>query len=274
MGEALTPAAFVSLAVALGVFAVLWLLVRRARRPRGPYPFVLVHGMFGFDSVEVLGRRHDYFRGIAEALTRRGEQLHQVRLPPVASVAERARILSSYVEALDAAQVNLIAHSMGGIDARYAISKLGLAGRVASLVTIGSPHHGTPLADLARTAPGRVVRSVLETVGIAAGGAENLTPASMERFNQEIRDADGVYYASVVARCRGAQTSLALKTSRHLLSRRAGTSDGVVPSTSQVWGEVILETNADHWAQIGWSKDFDARPMYEHIVDHLRARGL
>ena len=47
-----------------------------------------------------------------------------------------------------ARKVNIIAHSMGGLDARYAIAKLGLADRVASLVTIGTPHLGTPLANL------------------------------------------------------------------------------------------------------------------------------
>lgn len=46
-------------------------------------------------------------------------------------------------------RLNIIAHSMGGLDARYyAISWLGLAERVASLTTIGIPHLGTPLADL------------------------------------------------------------------------------------------------------------------------------
>jgi triacylglycerol esterase/lipase EstA (alpha/beta hydrolase family) len=36
---------------------------------------------------------------------------------------------------------------MGGLDARYAISLLGLARRVASLTTIGTPHRGTPVGD-------------------------------------------------------------------------------------------------------------------------------
>ena len=43
---------------------------------------------------------------------------------------------------------HIIAHSMGGLDARHAIAHVpGLAGRVATLVTIGTPHRGSPVAD-------------------------------------------------------------------------------------------------------------------------------
>jgi len=45
-------------------------------------------------------------------------------------------------------KVNVIGHSMGGIDARVAIARFGAAERVASLTTVASPHRGTPLADL------------------------------------------------------------------------------------------------------------------------------
>ena len=43
-----------------------------------------------------------------------------------------AEALAAAVRALPAGRVNIIAHSMGGLDARYAISKLGLGNRVAS----------------------------------------------------------------------------------------------------------------------------------------------
>ena len=43
--------------------------------------------------------------------------------------------------------VNLIAHSMGGLDARYLISRLGMADQVRSLTTISTPHRGSFMAD-------------------------------------------------------------------------------------------------------------------------------
>jgi triacylglycerol lipase len=46
------------------------------------------------------------------------------------------------------AQVHIIAHSMGGLDARYLISTLGYASKVKSLTTLSTPHRGSPLADI------------------------------------------------------------------------------------------------------------------------------
>lgn len=271
---------FVVLAT-IGVLAVAGFLVwiwRRRRRGEaavaGPFPIVLVHGFLGFDEVAVLGRRLQYFRGVVEALVAEGTDVHVVRLPPVASVRERALALTAYVEQLEAPRVNIVAHSMGGIDARYAIAELGLATRVAALVTIGTPHHGTPLARAGRSLPARALRRVLESAGVSSSATDWLTPEQMQQFNARVGDAPQVYYASVVGRPGTAQTVLPLRTARRFLDRRAGTSDGVVPATSQVWGELLFEVPADHWAQIGWSPSFDARPLYRNIVQHLRARGL
>ena len=46
-----------------------------------------------------------------------------------------------------AEKVNIIAHSKGGLDSRWAISKLGLAPHVASLTTINTPHRGCVFAQ-------------------------------------------------------------------------------------------------------------------------------
>src|SRR5438874_2494875 len=45
-------------------------------------------------------------------------------------------------------KVNLVAPSMGGLDCRDMISSLGMADKVASLTTVGTPHHGSPVADI------------------------------------------------------------------------------------------------------------------------------
>ena len=258
----------------VAILAAFWLWWRRRTRGRR-YPIVLVHGLFGFDRVEVMGRTHHYFNGVVTALEELGEEVHVVRLPPVASVAERANVLSEFVRGLDASRVNLIAHSMGGVDARYALAKLGLDDNVASLVTIGTPHRGTPLATVGNWRPAKAVRGVLERLGVSASATEWLTPEQMATFNEDVPDVRGVHYASVIGRPQN--TSLPLSTSRLVMDRRAGTSDGVVPCASQEWGEVILEVDADHWAQIGWTlggASYDASPIYRTIVEHLRARGL
>ncbi|MBC7975560.1 MAG: hypothetical protein H7138_11310, partial [Myxococcales bacterium] len=97
-----------------------------------PLPVVLVHGLFGFDRIGVPGARFDYFRGIARHLESLGCHAHAVRLPASAAVPDRARALVAAIDALPHARIDLIAHSLGGLDARYALTHLGLARRVRS----------------------------------------------------------------------------------------------------------------------------------------------
>ncbi len=45
--------------------------------------------------------------------------------------------------------VTLVAHSKGGVDAQTCVVYNGMASRVSQIITLGTPHRGTPLADLA-----------------------------------------------------------------------------------------------------------------------------
>ena len=259
----------VSLALAL---VAAWRRARLRRRiparraPRLRHPVVLAHGLLGFDEIAIAGRRHRYFRNIAEQLAPLGAEFHHLRLPPAGGVAERAGTLLSVVREIPARRVNVIAHSMGGLDARFAISRLGLSDRVASLVTIGSPHRGTPLADLALS------RATARLLSFEA--LRDLGTAALERFNLEVPDALGVAYCSIVATSDLANTNPLLWPTHTYLSRRSGPNDGLVPATSQRWGRVLREIEADHWAQVGWSRKFDAAALYEEILRELARLGF
>lgn len=264
-------AALLLLALALALVAArrrarLRKRVPARRAPRLRHPVVLAHGVLGFDEIAIAGRRHRYFRNIAERLAPLGAEFHHPRLPPAASVAVRAGALVSLVRELPGQRFNVIAHSMGGLDARFAISRLGLADRVASLVTIGAPHHGTPLADLA------VSRVTARFLRFAA--MRDLGPAALEKFNREVTDAPGVAYCSVVAATDLAHTNPLLWPTHAYLTKRYGPNDGLVPAASQRWGRVLREIEADHWAQVGWSLKFDAAALYEEILRELAGLGF
>ncbi len=268
------------LAVALAIALVLWRGRRAQLRPvprkggRLRHPVVLAHGLLGFDKIAIGGREHSYFRGVTGHLMRVGAEVHRPRVPPYASIAQRAAELARLVRMIRAKKVNIIAHSMGGLDARYAIAKLGLADRVVSLVTIGTPHLGTPVADLgARLSELLRLKSLLGRV-VDVDAFYDLTTDRMERFNREIVDASGVVYGSVVARVERARAHPLLWPTHTYLSERAGDNDGIVPLASQRWGEVLHEIEADHWAQIGWSPGFDTLALYEELLRELRGRGF
>lgn len=240
-----------------------------------PLPVVLVHGLFGFDRIGVPGAKLHYFRGIAKHLETLGCHAHAVRLPPGASVPDRARALVDKISALPHDRVDLIAHSLGGLDARYALAHLGLASRVRSLVTVGTPHRGTPLADLAETGPLGVARRAIAALGMPIHALDWLSTSALERFNREVVDAPGVRYACVVGGIRDATTSvpLAIAPAHAYLRKVAGANDGLVPIASQFWGETLAEIEADHFAQIGWNlgigRTFDALGLYAFVIGRL-----
>jgi triacylglycerol lipase len=239
-----------------------------------PLPVVLVHGLFGFDRIGVPGARFDYFRGIANHLETLGCAAHAVRLPASASVPERARELVAAIEALPHDRIDLIAHSLGGLDARFALSHLGLARRVRSLVTVGTPHRGTPLADLALKGPLDWARRIVRALGVPLEALEWLGTEAQEAFNASVLDVPGVRYACVVGGIRRRRdVPLALVPAHAYLRRVSGPNDGLVPVASQFWGETLAEIEADHFAQIGWRvamrHTFDAPGLYAFVIARL-----
>jgi len=240
-----------------------------------PLPVILVHGLFGFDRIGVPGARFDYFRGIARHLQSLGCHAHAVDLPIASSIPARAEKLVAAIEAQNHERVDLIAHSLGGLDARYALAKLGLARRVRSLVTVGSPHRGSPIADLMLRGPLDWPRKLVHAVGIPMDAVEWLSTQAMAKFNEEITDVPGVRYACVVGGIRSPKTRipLVIRPAQRYLRRTSGANDGIVPMSSQYWGETLAEIEADHFAQVGWrfsmGNTFDALGLYAFIVARL-----
>ena len=108
---------------------------------------VLAHGVLGFDAI--LGV--EYFNGVAKYLKglRGVTAVTTTKVDAIGSVVTRAPQLAERIPAAANKSVYIFAHSMGGLDARYAIGKnlSGITAKVAALVTIGTPHLGSPVAD-------------------------------------------------------------------------------------------------------------------------------
>ncbi|MCB9563706.1 MAG: hypothetical protein H6709_13275 [Kofleriaceae bacterium] len=240
-------------------------LIRRGGRPA----VVLVHGILGFDAVGVGPVRVEYFRRVAARLDAVGFDVITARLPPLGPVPARAAALAARIAALPHDRVRLIAHSMGGLDARWALTDPAIAARVDELVTIGTPHHGTPIADLLTRGAPDLARAVVGKLGLPSPAVEWLTTARLASFNRDVRDAPGVRYASIVTATadRGRVHPL-LWLPHAYLARVAGPSDGLVPAASQRWGALRAETERDHWAQVGWSGGHDAAELLLTALGH------
>ncbi len=183
-----------------------------------PYPIVLAHGFAGFERIGPL----NYFFNVAADLRSRGETVIEAQVPPFDSSAVRARYLAGVVDdtlrATGACKVSLIAHSQGGIDARYLISSLGYGDRIAGLITVASPHQGTPVADAALgLIPGfsyDLINALLRVLwgGIASAPGDAKVQASLRQlsrdhmqkvFNPANPDDRRVKYYSVAGRSSG-----------------------------------------------------------------------
>lgn len=154
------------------------------------------------------------FYKVKEALEADGHIVMVTSVPPFASVRDRALALGQQIDAImaqtGATQVNLIAHSMGGLDARYLISTLGYGDQVVSLTTISTPHRGSAVADVAlKLLPGklddvtnmlaklwgRTYSDVAERSDVRAA-LTGISTKELERFNQVTPDDSRVYYQS------------------------------------------------------------------------------
>lgn len=239
------------------------------------FPIVLVHGWLGFDTVALAGLRQSYFRGVRERLEAHGHTVHVVRVAPLSSIKRRAGQLAAQLDQLALEKANLVAHSMGGLDARYAIAHLGVASKVASLTTVGTPHRGTPLAE-ARWQVSNIAlwRRVTGLLGADLNGLYDIGTRRMAEFNREVPDHPDVRYFSYVAVVSKSQVHRLLGPSHAYLQRLAGDNDGLVPADSQRWGECLGNVDADHWAQIGWFGAFDAPAFYADMARLLADRGF
>jgi pimeloyl-ACP methyl ester carboxylesterase len=103
-------------------------------------PILLVHGMVDNRSIFTLLRLGLRRRGF-------GRVTSMNYSPFTADVRVAAAQLAEEVEALVAEtgyeRIHVVGHSMGGLIARYYITRLGGDERVHTLVTLGTPHQGT-----------------------------------------------------------------------------------------------------------------------------------
>jgi triacylglycerol lipase len=217
-----------------------------------------------------------YFREIPEALRNAG---HIVPLPPklnaAGSVQERGNDLMKYLTDptntdVSGQPVHLIAHSMGGLDARYMISQLGMADRVLTLTTIDTPHHGSPIADLVVAGTDPALRLFVQQLGVDLAGINDLTTTACAEFNSANREMDSVAYFSVVGSFTPPQLGVALGllgVSHDLIQAEDGDNDGLVSVSSATFGQLqerwtLLDSwQGNHFRVINWGTDLIPNPL-------------
>lgn len=264
------------------------------------YPLLLVHGM-GFRD----GKRINYWGRIPEELSRLGANIYYGYQDSNAEIAVNAKVIGERIDSIlqetGAQKVNIIAHSKGGLDVRYAIATLGYAPKVASLTTIATPHHGAKTMDMFFRWPKIIMRMVcfMTDVWFRLLGDKNpktyvvlesFTTKASEKFNEENPDCPDVYYRSYAFAMKNPWSDLILTIPYTVVRHIEGENDGLVTPDSAVWGDFqgVFYSSSNRGISHRDEVDFKRRPfsrksgagvsdivdIYKTIVCDLSERGF
>ena len=247
-------------------------------------------GLLGYDRLGGI----QYFNGVAQHLSQVFSDrvcVREAKTLPLGSIEGRAKFLATQIdEFFPKGDVHLVAHSMGGLDARRLVTEkaLGLYKRVRSIVTIGTPHLGSPIAttvnafNLLRMNIGWTAgASLLDMLRQNFNAIHDLSGAAAKIFNDACADLDHVYYLEIVGvgRAGGTPTALLLKPTYQRVLALEGPNDGVVSAVSaQRKGRTHWVWQADHVDMIGHDLNgplpstrpaFPFLSKYEEIVKAL-----
>lgn len=118
-------------------------------------PILLLHGLADNHSIFTLLRRGLLRRGFSRVFAMN----YSVRTKDIrTAAAQLAEEVEAIVEETGHERIHVVAHSLGGVIARYYVTRLGGDERVHTLVTLGSPHTGTLLAHVLPSALTRQLR--------------------------------------------------------------------------------------------------------------------
>lgn len=259
---------------------------------------VLLPGFPDFTNLGV-DVRDGYFRGVREMLGRAGFEVFPMQVGPFGTPASRSEELAAKLKDRsvfeDARKAHIIAHSAGGLDARYLVSPDApdgprLAAKFRSITMISTPHRGTPIADAASgaVAGAEALLPVLRArFPDLDDGVRGLTTLEMADFNETVHDAPGIKYfsyAGVLSVDRILQGSVFAPTQPLFVFD--GANDGWVSVRSAIWGDFIATIPADHAEEIGYdlspagvlpfgvlSRPFDHFALYQRIADDIVRLG-
>ena len=259
------------------------------------YPILLVHGIF-FRDFEKL----NYWGRIPDELVRNGATIyygnHSSSLAVKDSAEELATRIKQIIKETKCKKVNVIAHSKGGLDTRYAIANLGMDKYIASLTMINTPNHGCLFADYLMTKAPKTLKNkiangynfTLKKLGDKdpdfIAGVTDLTKPKTEALNKVMPKSTNVYYqafGSVLKHAIGGRFPLNLTNT--YVRQFDGKNDGLVGIDSFPLDDnfTLIETpyqrGISHGDVIDLNREnikgYDVREFYVQLVKDLKDKG-
>lgn len=261
-------------------------------RCKTKYPIILVHGIALRDYKYI-----KYWGNVPNALKDEGALVYFGEQDAWGAIENNALTLKQrilkIIEETGVEKVNIIAHSKGGLDARYMISKLGMEKSIASLTTISTPHHGSKSMDVACRLPDWLFKftSLFANIYFRIAGdkkpdffkaCHQLTTKECMEFNKKVIDINNIYYQSYSSVIKRKNNDIKFSLTYPIIKHIEGENDGIVAINSTKWGEykgmVDEENGGSHSDIIGFKlvtrSKIDIIEFYKNMVETLKNKGF
>lgn len=257
------------------------------------YPVLLCHGYGAIASLVKPSPLYD----VAMLMRTHNVLAFAPNIVPYAKIEIRAESWVEVIKTLVAdstyEKVNIVAHSMGGLDIRYALSHLAISDKVASLTTVSTPHRGTSLAELTLKTPDAIkdkLADFLDWMGDrifpggksdSVGSAKQLTRSHVQEvFNPNTPDTKDVPYysfSSAVGKGTNQPITVINRFQNNHIFEQEGINDGMVSVESSKWGEHIKTSNLSHLEQMNLRVKDDRQHLFQNfwleVLQHLQEKG-
>ncbi|MDZ7715819.1 MAG: alpha/beta hydrolase [Balneolaceae bacterium] len=257
------------------------------------YPVLLCHGYGAIASLVKPSPLYD----VAMLMRTHNVLAFAPNIVPYAKIEIRAEswveVIKTLVADSNYEKVNIVAHSMGGLDIRYALSHLAISDKVASLTTVSTPHRGTSLAELTLKTPDAIkdkLADFLDWMGNrifpegksdSVGSAKQLTRNYVQEvFNPNTPDSDDVPYysfSSAIGKGTNQPITVVNRFQNNHIFEQEGINDGMVSVESSKWGEHIKTSNLSHLEQMNLRIKEDRKPLFRtfwlEVLNHLQEKG-
>lgn len=227
------------------------------------YPVVLIHG-FG-DIPGLTGSWAAVEEVLREEAGVPRSDILTVQIPPLNTIEERTKSAIRDITAkFSGKTVHLIAHSMGGLNARDIAARSGtdeLKFKVLTVTTFGTPHDG--VKALETTA---FVDAVVKIFGISAPALIDMKPSVVTQFSERTRVNPDVKYFTWAGDCTVA-TALFFTTWPFTIPH--GATDCVINVSSAKWDtkyctQLGVIRGADHFTIL-------SKMTTRYTIPHLKA---
>lgn len=254
------------------------------------YPIILVHGIVLKDF-----RFFRAFGAIEKMLKSEGYTVYTSKTDGFGTVETNAVQLKAQITGIilngGAEKVNIIAHSKGGLDAKYMIEFLGMEHRVASLTTLCTPHKGAQIASFILRLPIFIKKFIAFWVNLCYRIFGDKNPDSLTVCNQlkaqyskedMLKFSDKVYCQSYSASMKRIRDDFIMGIPLMFTKRLENSkTDGLVSEESSKFGEykgAAVEGSVSHSEMVDFmvkkKKRQQIHGFYRKLCGELASRGF